>query len=389
MNFGRSKCFFNVMKSKTVTSWTYFRPEFEYLAELPKTPLERNDYTFFAYDLVRNLKPRLLVDLGTHYGISFFSFCQAVKDSNLECGCYAMDTWIGDHMKGLYSDDIYQWVSQTAARLYKNVDVHFIRQSFHEASSRFEDGSVDILNIHELRNYVDLRGDFDAWIPKMSDEGVILVHAIQSRLGDFGVHPFWASLKEAYPHFEFGYAHGLGVAFPNKKPEVFRQCETAIDSWSVYYPSMSERHAFQQEIVSYKKDRGLLETSLQTSEADKNALIQKLERTEHDIQSMQNTIAWKVYTKIKKIIALLCPEDSKRERFYRGVISAIRSILFRRKESQSQGLFPDSRIVKNGKNQKSQTGHLNIAIVGLAKSGTTALFYRIKKSLPRNYRCFF
>ena len=50
----------------------------------------------FAYDLIRFLHPRVIVELGSQYGCSLFSFCQAVKDKNIECTIHAIDIWEGD-----------------------------------------------------------------------------------------------------------------------------------------------------------------------------------------------------------------------------------------------------------------------------------------------------
>ncbi len=47
----------------------------------------------FAYDLVRNGRPEVVVELGTHYGVSFFAFCQAVKDAEIATRLHAVDTW--------------------------------------------------------------------------------------------------------------------------------------------------------------------------------------------------------------------------------------------------------------------------------------------------------
>ena len=51
----------------------------------------------FAYDLVAHLKPKQFVELGVHYGDSYFTFCQSVKDHGIECNCHGIDTWKGDH----------------------------------------------------------------------------------------------------------------------------------------------------------------------------------------------------------------------------------------------------------------------------------------------------
>lgn len=49
-------------------------------------------HTPFAYWLVKVFKPSIFVELGTHYGVSYFSFCQSVKDQYLPTKCYAVDT---------------------------------------------------------------------------------------------------------------------------------------------------------------------------------------------------------------------------------------------------------------------------------------------------------
>jgi hypothetical protein len=45
----------------------------------------------FAFDLVARLRPRLAVELGAHYGESYFAICQAVEErarQRLPCGGY-------------------------------------------------------------------------------------------------------------------------------------------------------------------------------------------------------------------------------------------------------------------------------------------------------------
>ena len=64
----------------------------------------------FAYDLVGFVKPDTIVELGTHYGTSFFSFCQAVMDSQTPTAVYAIDTWKGDPHAGFYGENVYQAV---------------------------------------------------------------------------------------------------------------------------------------------------------------------------------------------------------------------------------------------------------------------------------------
>ncbi|MEO5720224.1 MAG: class I SAM-dependent methyltransferase, partial [Chthoniobacterales bacterium] len=58
------------------------------------------DNIHFAYDLVATLKPRLLVELGTDRGESYFAFCQSVEENKTGTRCFAVDTWRGDEHSG-------------------------------------------------------------------------------------------------------------------------------------------------------------------------------------------------------------------------------------------------------------------------------------------------
>ena len=164
----------------------------------------------FSFWLIEALSPRTLVELGTHSGYSYFSFCQAVQELNLGTRCYAVDTWKGDVHSGFYGEDIFQEVRSYNEQQYSAFSM-LIRSSFDQALDQFDDGSIDLLHIDGCHFYQDVKHDFETWRPKLSDRGVILFHDTNVRNLDFGVFKLWQELAGEYQHFEFVHGHGLGV----------------------------------------------------------------------------------------------------------------------------------------------------------------------------------
>ncbi len=50
-------------------------------------------------------KPQRFVELGTHFGTSYFAFCQAAERLDLDCESWAVDTWQDDEHAGFYGEE--------------------------------------------------------------------------------------------------------------------------------------------------------------------------------------------------------------------------------------------------------------------------------------------
>lgn len=172
----------------------------------------------FGIFIVGLVRPRVLVELGTHYGHSYFSFCRSVLGNRLLTRCYAVDTWAGDKHAGTYGDDVYQSVSDINAKFYSGFS-NLLRMTFDEAVQMFSDGSVDLLHIDGLHTYEAVKHDFETWLPKLSESSVVLIHDTNERTHGFGVWRFWEEISKVYPHIHFPHSHGLGVVFTGKKHE--------------------------------------------------------------------------------------------------------------------------------------------------------------------------
>src|ERR1700710_2537981 len=94
------------------------------------------DNLHFAYDLVATTKPRLLVELGTDRGESYFTFCQSAAENDTATRCFAVDTWVGDHQTGSYDETTFTEVSVQNRAHYAGFST-LLRATFDEALDQF------------------------------------------------------------------------------------------------------------------------------------------------------------------------------------------------------------------------------------------------------------
>ncbi len=173
----------------------------------------------FAAWLIKLVMPETFVELGTHYGHSYFSFCQGVSEGGLSTKCYAVDTWKGEEHAGYYGEEVFHQVNSHNQEHYADFS-RLLRMKFDEAVSYFSDGSIDLLHIDGLHTYEAVKHDFETWLPKLTPGAVVLLHDTNVREHGFGVWALWEELRDRYPkNLEFIHSHGLGVLQLDGGPE--------------------------------------------------------------------------------------------------------------------------------------------------------------------------
>jgi hypothetical protein len=181
----------------------------------------------FAQWLVATTRPGLIVELGTHNGVSYAAFCETVLRERLATRCYAVDSWTGDAHSGAYDERVYTELRDFHDGRYGAFS-ELLRMSFDAARGVIADGSVDLLHIDGFHSYEAVRHDFTSWEAKLSSRAVVLFHDTNVLERGFGVVRFWAEIRDRYPSFEFLHGHGLGVLAvgAHVPPAVARLCAT-------------------------------------------------------------------------------------------------------------------------------------------------------------------
>lgn len=170
----------------------------------------------FAFFLVDQLRPKNIVELGVFNGGSFFAFCQAVDHLGMKSKCFGVDTWQGDKSMGSYDDNRYEEAHEYLVNNYF-MFAEFIKDTFDNALDKFKDKSIDLLHIDGAHSFEAVSHDFNTWLPKMSDRGVILFHDTQEKGEEFGVWRLWDQISKEYLSMEFYHGHGLGVLCVGEK----------------------------------------------------------------------------------------------------------------------------------------------------------------------------
>lgn len=179
-------------------------------------------------------KPRRYVELGVHNGMSFFAACQISQALNLNTECVAIDSWLGDDHANFHAPEIFTKFVGTLEKKYPSQ--YYMRSFFSEALEFFEDGSIDLLHIDGLHYYESVREDFESWLPKMTNKGVILFHDTNVHERNFGVWRFWQEIEKKYPSINLRHCHGLGVLYVGSENNNISRAFDLLRESEEYFP---------------------------------------------------------------------------------------------------------------------------------------------------------
>lgn len=184
-----------------------------YLTNLEGIPSCWEGHRNFAEWLVRYKNPEVIVDLGTDWGYSAFSFAMP-RIGHI----YSVDNYIGDDFVGDQSMNAkYEFVTTKKKKLLLDDNITFIEGDFNEVAKTWNK-KIDILHIDGSHHYQDIKRDFETWSQFLNEDSVILMHnTCVEQYGenpDYGVKKFFDEIT--LPKFTFTHCFGLGVVCKNE-----------------------------------------------------------------------------------------------------------------------------------------------------------------------------
>lgn len=234
----------------------------------------------FAAWLMANHRPARFVELGTHTGLSYTAFCQAVAEHDLATQCYAVDTWTGDEHAGHYEGQVFAELQAYHDPKYGHFS-RLLRMTFDDACAYFSDASIDLLHIDGLHTYDAVKHDFETWRPRLSERAVVLFHDTNVRERGFGVWQLWEELSAQYPAIEFCHSHGLGVLLVGPDiPPALRELETLY----------RRDPAYVRQLFGVLGQRIELLAQIQAWDAFHAALDHEIEKRDHLLEDRQRQL---------------------------------------------------------------------------------------------------
>jgi len=283
-------------KNNHQNRWTHHYRLFEYetIFDDPHSPWAGHKY--FAYDLVRNIKPQIVVDLKTDNGSSFLSFCQAVKDGRFDARLYCIDAGAGHDL--LEADWRMTLENIQAARdqYYRGLTIEMMQKTPEEAVLHFQDGSIDLLNADGFCTFEDIRRHIGLWLPKVKPDGMILIHDVFTKNNDSRIYQYWEELKKEYRTIEFHHSYGLGVICLSEK--IYQDFMRRERDWQMEYASRAfdrQCKALQASLEYFRKN--LL--------ADFNNIMAERDHALALVDEMKASKSWKLTAPIRSMNHIL------------------------------------------------------------------------------------
>lgn len=165
----------------------------------------------FLFWLVETARPRLYVELGVGEGVSYLAACQALDKVEPDARCIGIDAW----KDASGHDKIPESLNWRNTELYSDFS-QLIVDDPRRAGHRFEDGTIDLLLVNIDIDAETIKLLRDQWLPKLSPNGVILLHGLRTRYSEGLGQAFLYELSMLRATIRFEEGDGLAAVLPRE-----------------------------------------------------------------------------------------------------------------------------------------------------------------------------
>jgi O-antigen biosynthesis protein len=297
-------------------------------------PSRWTEHVPFVMYLIGALEPGVVVDLAPGDDALYLGFCQAIDHLKLETKAFALRSRRAAANHAETSAALDHLDEPRYARFSRVVEA-----TSQEAASLFKERSVDLLHIDGSRAVDTVANEFQNWLLRMSEDGMVLIDCVARRSGNKDVSEFWNSLSASYPSFMFDHGPGLGVLAVG--PGAALLLESLVQS------TASESDRIRQFFASLGRTQRERATALRgLPEGAERRFIQFAVAAERiarltsslrdcrkrlaaaDLQNAifeqrSESIAWRIGDRISRAGARIAPPGSKRRGLLRSLFRAL------------------------------------------------------------------
>ncbi|MBW7955177.1 class I SAM-dependent methyltransferase [Patescibacteria group bacterium] len=191
-----------------------------------RASIEQGDlgYGWMHYSLIRLLKPKKVLCVGSRHGYIPAILAQACKDNGLG-HVYFVDAGFGDESDAHWTGVGY-WRTDEGKNVFYHAGLELwitlCVTTTKEFAEAHPEERYDYIYIDGDHSFKGAKLDFDLFWPQLNEYGFIGFHDVSVKgtlpEGEYGVHKVWERIKKKYPTtLEFPFmGSGLGIA--QKRP---------------------------------------------------------------------------------------------------------------------------------------------------------------------------
>jgi predicted O-methyltransferase YrrM len=243
--------------------------------------------------VIREMQPSTFVELGVHNGFSYFVGCQAIAENSLATKAFAIDHWKGDSQAGYFDENVFATVQNRNLK-YSHFST-LLKLDFSQALEKFAGKSIDLLHIDGFHSYKSVRNDFESWLPKMTSDGIVLLHDIHVRRNSFGVYKFWEEIKSTFSTIEFTGSHGLGVVYLGESKGGMSSLREIANHGNLAQVQ-GTFGSISDDIIQSSRNTEIANLRMQNANviAERDGLVAERELIKRERDSIVNSTIWKI-----------------------------------------------------------------------------------------------